>query len=420
MTGYKFALSKFNRNTWLLLATWALIGFAYFGVQAVLLNLYVLRLGYDTEFIGWLIGIGQLVWAVASLPAGALGTRLGLRTAMLVGIAIIPVAWALLLTSATLPAPLALAGLVLGWSLSWVGSAIFVVNSTPYLMSVSTPQVSAYAFSMQAVLMGLFGFTGSLAAGFLPGLVAARTGATLDQPGPYGVALWLVPLAYVLALVTCARTRPTPDMATGPIPRPASPAPIPLMAIFGVIVFLQSISEAVLRAFFNVYLDNVLRVPAVDIGTLFGVAQILPIAFALVVPYAMSRVGAIPALCLTTLGIAVGLLPMTLRAGFGMVSLGYLVVLAMLAMIGPIRNIFSQQAVSPYWRATMSAVMTLGLAASWGLSAILGGYVIAGWGYPLLFLVGIATAILAAGLLVGSIRILLPARSAPQTVQQPG
>ena len=45
-------LFSFNRNIWLYLLAWGLVAFGYMGVQGVLLNLYLLRLGYEVEFIG--------------------------------------------------------------------------------------------------------------------------------------------------------------------------------------------------------------------------------------------------------------------------------------------------------------------------------------------------------------------------------
>jgi len=64
----------------------AAFGFGYMGVAAVLFNLYVLRLGYTVEFLGILGGIGFAVYALVSLPAGAIGARIGLRRAVSLGI----------------------------------------------------------------------------------------------------------------------------------------------------------------------------------------------------------------------------------------------------------------------------------------------------------------------------------------------
>ncbi len=75
----------FNTSTWITMWYWALLAFAYFGLQGVLLNLYLLRLGFGLEFIGLLNGSGQLLWAAAALPSGALGRRIGLRPALILG-----------------------------------------------------------------------------------------------------------------------------------------------------------------------------------------------------------------------------------------------------------------------------------------------------------------------------------------------
>ena len=51
----------------------------FFGIVAVLQNLFLLRLGFDARFIGLMLAVGQLVWAAAALPAGMLSNRIGLR-----------------------------------------------------------------------------------------------------------------------------------------------------------------------------------------------------------------------------------------------------------------------------------------------------------------------------------------------------
>ena len=58
----------------------ALVGFALDGgIYSVLLNLFLLRLGFGPELIGLVNSAGTLTFALASLPAGALGGRLGSR-----------------------------------------------------------------------------------------------------------------------------------------------------------------------------------------------------------------------------------------------------------------------------------------------------------------------------------------------------
>src|SRR5919204_5087918 len=70
-------MRPFNRSIHLWLLGFAIAGFTYFGVQAVLFNLYLLRLGFGPQFIGLLVGSGQVLFALAALPASTLGQRIG-------------------------------------------------------------------------------------------------------------------------------------------------------------------------------------------------------------------------------------------------------------------------------------------------------------------------------------------------------
>jgi predicted MFS family arabinose efflux permease len=60
--------------------------------------------------------------------------------------------------------------------------------------------------------------------------------------------------------------------------------------------------------------------------------------------------------------------------------------------------------VSPQWRTTTSAIMTIGLALGWASTAAVGGYLIAGVGFGSLFFVSAALALIAAVLLFGYMR----------------
>lgn len=80
-TGTTHVLRPFNRSVHLWLSIFAVVGFTYFGVQAVLFNLYRLRLGFEPQFIGLLIGSGQVVFAVTALPSGEFGRRVAVHGA---------------------------------------------------------------------------------------------------------------------------------------------------------------------------------------------------------------------------------------------------------------------------------------------------------------------------------------------------
>src|SRR5438105_6875710 len=172
----------FNRSIVLWLVAWALGAFAYFGLQAVLLNLYLLRLGFGPQFIGLLIGSSQIIWGLSALPAGAFGRRFGLRTAQQAAFLLFGLGYGLLLMVEVLPRPQWEAWLFGCWAVTWVGAALLTVNATPYAMAIVDQRQRNAVFPAQTAVIALSTFIGSLAAGALPELVSGWTGASLADP----------------------------------------------------------------------------------------------------------------------------------------------------------------------------------------------------------------------------------------------
>jgi MFS family permease len=90
---YWQAMRAFSPSLRRFLLAMALILMTGFGLIPVLQNLYLLRLGFDVQFIGLLAGLGQVVWAAAALPAGMLSNRLGLRNGLMLGYALFGLGW---------------------------------------------------------------------------------------------------------------------------------------------------------------------------------------------------------------------------------------------------------------------------------------------------------------------------------------
>lgn len=77
--------SQLARDARLLILSTGLLAISFFGIQMLLAVLYVLRLGYSVEYVGLFNASGALTYILASLPAGAVGSRFGLRAAMVAG-----------------------------------------------------------------------------------------------------------------------------------------------------------------------------------------------------------------------------------------------------------------------------------------------------------------------------------------------
>jgi hypothetical protein len=107
-------------------------------------------------------------------------------------------------------------------------------------------------------------------------------GQRLANPAyPVSNRAWLVPLLLLVCapvLLGAREVRLSRDQADD---AQVAPRPIRLLLVLGTIVSLQCAAEGPARAFFNVYLDRSLGVPPTQIGLMIGLAQIMPVAAAI-------------------------------------------------------------------------------------------------------------------------------------------
>jgi MFS family permease len=401
MSEYLRRVRSFNRSTILYLAAWGFIAFAYFGILSVLFSLYLLRLGYTPRVIGLLVGSGQLIWALAALPAAALGTRLGLRRAILAGMCGMAAFTALLLLVEQLPPPLWTAWLAATWVLLWASAAAVTVNSIPYQAAIATEAERPYSFGVRQSVLAGGTLLGGVAAGVLVARAAAWLGAGAANPTPYRMTLWLAPIAYLLAVACMAGAADAPAAPLGP-PAPQagrSPSPTSTLVTFAVVVILGAAAEGTVRAFFTLYLDQELQIAPATIGALVGAGATLATVMALSAPLLLTRYGPrrTYALCLGGAALCLGLLALVPRPAAA--ALGYGALLSAIGVLASARNLFSQELIPPRRGPQAAAAVTIGVALGWSGMAALGGYVVEAVGYGALFACGAGLALLALAVL---------------------
>ena len=166
---------NFNRSIRLFLLASLLLGLGVDGVYAVLFNLFMLRLGYDADFIGVVNSAGLFAFAFVGLPAGLLGSRWGSRI-MLVGGLVFVLTGAILLPFAEF-GPKSMQGgwLIASYVLLMGGWSAVFVNGSPFMMSASSGEGRNTLFSIQVAVTSLASFAGSLIGGFMPEIISALT-----------------------------------------------------------------------------------------------------------------------------------------------------------------------------------------------------------------------------------------------------
>ena len=390
LRSYLYRVSSLSRNVQVFLLASCFSGFTFMGVNGVVPNLYLLRLGYGPEFIGLVNASVSLSFGLACLPAAAIGGRWGHRPAMLAGLALVLVGLVLRSQAEIVPEPLRAGWLLVTSVIVYPGFSLFRVNGMPWLAAATTVEQRRNAFSLQMGLEPLAAFLGALVGGALPGLFASLSGLTLDSAAPYRHTLLLGALVYVPAILTMMRTREraTPAQPVLGSPTGRGAAPYGLIAIIGVVVVLRMFGRGSATTFFNVYMDTVIGARPAAIGTWTAFGQLVASLGALSTPLIMSHLGVRWTFAGATLAIALCLVPLAL-VPLGLVAgLAYIGVTSLFAVTTTSLRVFSQEVVPEEWRGVMAGVYMTGGGTGMALTSLAGGYLIARAGFAPFFLGG--------------------------------
>jgi MFS family permease len=402
---YVSAIRRFNRDIRLYLVATALLGFAIFsGIYPVLFNLYLLRLGYGTEFIGWANAVVMLTFAFCSPVAGMAsrlqigGHPLGARRTMIAGLGIVIAGLTILSIVEYMPRGLWSAGLMASGFVRACGFALYWVNARPFLMGATSPQERYHVYAVQAAITPLAGFLGSLVAGILPGAFAGWTGVSLAHPAPYRYPLWI---AAALLVPTCLVTVAMRDFDDGQAKEHRSQIremPLGLIGRLALVILLQAAGQGAVYSYLNVYLDAELHVSTSAIGTISALGRLLSGIGALTTPALIARWGNERTFLWGSVGISASLLPLALVPHWGAAGAGYLGVVILFSILLPAMNVFQMELVAPRWRAAMSGATAMASGLSSSIVTLAGGYVITALGYRTFFLAAAGVTIAGAAL----------------------
>lgn len=409
LSAYLATLRTFQRNVWLYFFAISLIGFTVDGgIFSVVFNLFLLRLGHGPEFVGQVNSVGLLAFALCSLPAGALGSRIGNRRAMIVGLCTMMVSALLLAMSELVPTTWQAPWLFGCYSLFHGSIAIFFVNTAPFLMGATSEDQQNHAFSIQSAMISGAAFIGSMVGGILPGTLANLWGLSLETATPYRYPLLIAGLMLNIGLILLVLAHDEPRPARPLIPRPRRTYPsffrvprfgrirwqsvdrtfLKLVLIISLIRFFQIAGMAVLMTFFNVYMDDGLGAPTSQVGVLTGMGRLLAVPIVLTMPLLSARWGNRDLSTLASLSAVFFLLPVAFIPTWWAAGLGYMGVMAGSSIRYTSFLIYVMAMIKPEQRSFLSGIneMTAGL--SFAGMALAGGYIIVDYGYQTLFLLG--------------------------------
>jgi MFS family permease len=405
--GYRAAWPQFSRNARLFLLSAMLAGFSYSGVYFLLANLFLVRLGYDEQFIGVFVATGALSFALSSLPAGVLGRRWGSRRAMTAGYAILACGLALVSLAPLFAEPWRARWLIATCALRELGNAFYMVNANPFLMEATSQQERGHVFSSRGAVVPLAGFLGSIMGGVMPARIAGWTDRSTDDPMTYLLPLlfggvMLLPGLFALMSARPPELDPTAEAvsihpverrpATQEPPRSLRPQaterPVATILVMALVGSLYICAMAGSMSFFNLYMDRGLGVPTARIGIIIACGQLLAAPVALTMAGLARRIGYGAAFGCSAAGVALCALPIALAPYWWAAGAGAVGITVLSAIAFPAITVYQQELVEPDWRPIMSGAYMMAISMAWGAMATAGGYLIKTQGYRSLFLLG--------------------------------
>jgi predicted MFS family arabinose efflux permease len=375
---------RFRRNLWLLLATCVLV-FIAMGVQTLILNLYLISLGFREDYLGLFSFANTAGIAGAALVAGRLNNRFGSRRVLL-GATLLLGLSSIALVGTVQPIPLLVVAVVNGASLAhiFVPCATFVMDN-----SAAGERPAAYAgyFTAQSVAMVI----GSLLGGALPTLLVAGPVATRD-----GYVLTLV-VAGALAGLGVIPLKLADDSVAeaADVPRARAASTYQqrrqmrrdVLWLVGANALIAG-STGFVIPFLNVFFDKQLGVSTDGIGIIYALGSGAMVVASLSGPPVARRFGTIPTIVLCRAVSVPVLLALGLSPRVDVAAGLYVVRTLFTNMTWPIDNAFTMELVRPDFRSTLAGLRSASWNVAWAVASGLAGVMIVEIGFVSIFVAG--------------------------------
>lgn len=435
-------IRHFQRNARLYLVNNVLSGITS-GIVLVLYNLYLISLGFGTDFIGLVLFVGTIGGGIAIFPAGFIIDRYRAKTILIASYLLIALAGIGQILFRQ-PGPLLASSFLVGAAIAFT----LVINA-PFLTRNSTPGERSYLFSVNISLGLITLVIGEVVGGVLP--LWLRSQGWLMAPLPSWAAPLLagqpVPRSYQLALLFGGLVaapsfvplfllrepeRPNARRSHAPLAEEeevSAPVGTPLVGIQGSLqglrgmavrrVSIQAIAKLVRTPFFfltvvyvltglgaglvipyfNVFFVLHLHASSALFGLIDGSANAATALLTVVAPWLAAHIGRIRTIVLTRL-LGIPLL----------LTVGLVGILPLAALLYPFRQgvtdmsngvlqVYSMEAVEERRRGLANSVYQAAYQVPWALTASLGGLLIVHLGYAPLFLLTALCYMLAIGVL---------------------
>ena len=363
---YLRTFTGFSRDARLFLLTTIVFG-AALSLYWIDFNLYLESIGLDRPTIGMLLALSQLAGVIVALPASALSDRVGRRSMMAAGMALVTLA-----LFAFLPGQRLL--LFVGVAMLGAGSQIVSVVQIPFIAEHTLPEQRNEYFAMWSA----FGFLTSLVSAVAGGQIATALAGHLglvSAAAPYQILLAGVAVLGVVSLGTVyllRSDRPSADRGPRPGRNRFGLVILDRKIFFRLLLpgFLTALGAGQLIPFLNVFIQTKFELNLASVNFVFAITSLGTALAILAQPAIARRFGRIGSIVLVQ-GASI---PFLVVLGFSPLLWTVVVALTVRNSLmnagSPIFDAFAMEHITPAERATLAAGMTLLWSLGWTIAPL--------------------------------------------------
>jgi MFS family permease len=366
---YLQALKNFSGNARMYLAFNFLVSL-YVGIANVIFNLYIMKLGYNEQFLGLIVSVTMIATGIFAFPAAQLCDRIGSKKSLLLSGILSAIALYLLyvLTSQEWLLILSL--------LSGIFSTVPTIIAAPFMCENSTPEDRIYLFSFNFAIFVVATVIGMAIGGYLPMIWSILFHVDSSNIVSYRYTLYASLVVAVASIIPLAFLKErkkvcvnVPNYKNMLVELVKSTTVKRLVIISCLIGF----GAGLIVPFFNVYFNKILSATPGQIGIIFALAQACMAVGAMAIPYMVGKIGKVKTVSLTYVISIPFLILLAISTNLYIASAAYVLRMVFMNMSSPIYNSFSMEIVHEEEMASVSSLTSMGNYIAIALSSYVAG-----------------------------------------------
>lgn len=366
---YIQALKNFSTNARMYLA-FNFLTSLYVGMASIIFNLYIIKLGYNEQFLGLIISATMIATGLFAFPAAQVCDRIGSKKSLLLSGILSTIVLYLLyvLTSQEWLLMLSL--------LSGIFSTVPTIIAAPFMVENSTAEDRIYLFSVNFALFVVATVLGMAIGGYLPQIWTSVFGVDGGDVTSYRYTLYA---SLVVAVVSIVPLMFLKEKKKVYVESPKFGTMVKELAASATVKRLVTIScliglgAGLIVPFFNVYFNKMLSATPGQIGLIFALAQASMAVGAIAVPYMVSRIGKVKTVSLTYMLSIPFLIVLAVSTNLYIAGAAYILRMLFMNMSVPISNSFSMEIVHSEEMASVSSLTSMGSYISIAISSYIAG-----------------------------------------------